>query len=89
MNISDKQAEAFRTAAAALLAALPPSEVQARQDAQNAFDSPKTWVALLGWDAAIWAFEQALEATAEHTVNGWEDDAARAAFEALYAEFGL
>lgn len=89
MKISNTQAEAFRTVANAVLAALPTDPSPARSDMTECAADPARWVEELGYDAAVWAVDQAVEATADHTVNGWEDDAAREACEALYAEFGL
>jgi|RhiMethySRZTD1v2_1073278.scaffolds.fasta_scaffold616806_2 hypothetical protein len=97
MNISNEQAAAFRTAAETILLALVriPTDKDteqshtARADMVDCLIDPRKWVLDLGYDAAMWAIEQALEATAEHTVNGWEDDAGRIAVEQLCATFGL
>ena len=70
--------------AAAVLAAIPADTTDsdgqaARQDMQDALQAPTEWVLDLGSNDARAALERAVEATAEYTVNGWEDDSARIA----------
>lgn len=80
---------AVQVLAEAVLNAIPegtedPDGQAARFDMQAAHDDPAAWFADLGTEAAEWALEKAVEATAEYTCNGWEDDTCRAAFEFLF-----
>ena len=75
--------------AEAVLAAIPADTtdeqgIAARFDMQNAFNDPRGWFDELGTEQAEWSLEQAVAATAEYTCNGWEDDACRVAFEAMF-----
>jgi hypothetical protein len=75
----------IRHVADAVLAAIPSDTqdedgIAALYDMAQAASDPPAWVLLLGSNDARAALERAVEATSEYTIDGWEDDAARRAF---------
>lgn len=73
-----------RAIAEAVLAAIPVNTDSvdgkaARFDMERAWDNPAEFFADLGEDAAQWALQEAVNATAEFTDHGFVDDASEAA----------